>query len=346
MKILVTGGSGFIASHIISLLLKDGHHVVTTVRNMNDKEKISHLEELAKEDTYTLDLAEADLLQEGSFKAPMQDCDVVIHTASPFKISGIKNAKEQLINPAVKGTENVLKAVNQTPSVKKVVLTSSVAAIHGDNADIQDIKENKFNEDHWNTSSSENHQAYSYSKTAAEETAWQLANEQQRWKLAVINPGFVIGPSLTKRKDSTSINFMISFLNGEFKMGVPELYFGVVDVRDVAQAHVNAALNENAEGRYIMVSETKSTLDMAKILQSHLGDSYPIPKKKLPKAMLYLAGPFAGFSRKFIKKNIGIPVYFDNSRAKRQLDIDYTPVDKALKEQADQVIRDGLLKKK
>ncbi|MGM0613206.1 MAG: SDR family oxidoreductase [Bacteroidota bacterium] len=346
MKILVTGGSGFIASHIISLLLKDGHHVVTTVRNMNDKEKISHLEELAKEDTYTLDLAEADLLQEGSFKAPMQDCDVVIHTASPFKISGIKNAKEQLINPAVKGTENVLKAVNQTPSVKKVVLTSSVAAIHGDNADIQDIKENKFNEDHWNTSSSENHQAYSYSKTAAEETAWQLANEQQRWKLAVINPGFVIGPSLTKRKDSTSINFMISFLNGEFKMGVPELYFGVVDVRDVAQAHVNAALNENAEGRYIMVSETKSTLDMAKILQNHLGNSYPIPKKKLPKAMLYLAGPFAGFSRKFIKKNIGIPVYFDNSRAKRQLDIDYTPVDKALKEQADQVIQDGLLKKK
>ncbi|MCF8219728.1 MAG: aldehyde reductase [Bacteroidales bacterium] len=346
MKILVTGGSGFIASHIISLLLKDGHHVVTTVRNLNDKEKISHLEELAKEDKYTLDLAEADLLQEGSFKAPMQECDVVIHTASPFKISGIKNAKEQLINPAVKGTENVLKAVNQTPSVKKVVLTSSVASIHGDNADIQDIKEDKFNEDHWNTSSSENHQAYSYSKTAAEKTAWQLANEQLRWKLAVINPGFVIGPSLTKRKDSTSINFMISFLNGEFKMGVPELYFGVVDVRDVAQAHVKAALNENAEGRYIMVSETKSTLDMAKILQSHLGASYPIPKKKLPKAMLYLAGPFAGFSRKFIKRNIGIPVYFDNSRAKRQLDISYRPVEESLKEQADQVIRDGLLKKK
>ncbi|MFW6019412.1 MAG: SDR family oxidoreductase [Bacteroidales bacterium] len=345
MKILVTGGSGFIASHIISLLLKEGHHVITTVRDLNDKEKTRHLEDLAKGNNYSLDFFEADLLQEGSFKAPMEDCDIVIHTASPFKISGIKDAKKQLIDPAVKGTQNVLNAVNQTRSVKKVVLTSSVAAIHGDNADIQDIKEDKFNEDHWNSSSSETHQAYSYSKAEAEKTAWQIANEQQRWKLAVINPGFVIGPSLTKRKDSTSINFMISFLTGEFKLGVPELYFGIVDVRDVARAHVNAALNENAEGRYIMVSETKNTVDMAKILQTHLGNSYPIPKKKLPKTMLYLAGPFAGFSRKFIRRNIGIPVYFDNSRSQNHLNIQFTPVEKALKEQADQVIQDGLIKK-
>lgn len=346
MKILVTGGSGFIASHIISLLLKDGHHVVTTVRDLNNKEKISHLEKLAKDNNQTLEFAEADLQQEGAFTKPMQDCEVVIHTASPFKVSGIKNAKEQLIDPAVKGTENVLKAVNQTPSVKKVVLTSSVAAIHGDNVDIQNTEENRFNEDHWNTSSSEIHQAYSYSKTAAETTAWQLANEQQRWKLAVINPGFVIGPSLTKRKDSTSINFMLSFLNGEFKAGLPELYFGVVDVRDVAKAHVNAAQNENAEGRYILVNETKNTMEMAKILKDYLGNSYPIPKKKLPKIMMYLAGPFAGFSQKFIKRNVGIPIYFDNSRTKKHLNIDFTPVEEALKEQADQVIQDKLLETK
>lgn len=224
-------------------------------------------------------------------------------------------------------------------------MTSSLAAIYGDNSDAYEINEDMFNEDHWNTTSGEKHQAYSYSKTEAEREAWKIANENERWDLAVINPGFVIGPSLTKRKDSTSINFMLSFLNGTFKQGIPAIYFGVVDVRDVAQAHVNAATDDKAEGRYILASETKSTLEMAQILRDYLGDQYPIPRRKMSSTVLYMAAPFVGFTWKYIRRNVNIPIYFDNKRTLNQLNINFNPPEQSLKDQANQVIQDGLLKK-
>ncbi|MGM0646854.1 MAG: SDR family oxidoreductase [Bacteroidota bacterium] len=344
MQIMVTGGSGYIASWIVSFLLADGHHVVATVRDKNNREKNAFLHHQQEKYPGKLDLHEADLLKEGSFDEGMKGCDVVIHSASPFLISGIKDARKQLIEPAVKGTQNVLKAVRREPKVKKVVLTSSVAAIYGDNADIRNIQGDKFTEEHWNESSNEKHQAYSYSKKAAEETAWQMTHDElSHWELAVINPGFVIGPSLTKRKDSTSINFMISFLNGTYKAGVPDLYFGVVDVRDVAKAHVKAALTPGITGRHILVGETKSTLEMAQTLHKHYAKKYPVPKKKIPKALLYLAGPFAGFSWKFIHRNIGIPIYFDHTRAKKHLGIEFTTAEQSIKEQAEQIIQDKLI---
>ncbi len=345
MKILVTGGSGYIASWIINYLLKQGHEVNTTVRDISKEAKIFHLKQMMKEKEGELRFFEADLLEEGSFDEAVKDCEVVIHSASPFKVSGIKDPVKQLVEPAVKGTRNVLRAVNRSKSVKKVVLTSSVAAIYGDNADIHNIDGSKFTEDHWNTSSSEKHQAYSYSKTEAEKTAWHMANEQQRWKLAVINPGFVVGPSITKRKDSTSINLIISFLDGTYKSGVPELYFGMVDVRNAAMAHVNAATKPDAEGRHILVSETLSMLEVAKILRKHHGNAYKIPGSAIPKWLLYVVGPFNGFNWKFIRRNVGIPVYFDNTRAKNNLDIEFIPVSQSIREQADQVISDGLVER-
>lgn len=343
MKILVTGGSGYIASWIISNLLDDGHQLVTTVRNLADENKINHLQELAINKPGKLSFAEADLLKEGSFDEAVKGCEVVIHSASPFKIAGIKDTMKELVEPAVKGTENVLRAVNRENGVRKVVLTSSIAAIYGDGTDKEKVEGGVFTEEHWNTSSNARHQAYSYSKKAAEEAAWKMANEQQRWKLAVINPGFVIGPSITKRTDSTSIDFMLSFLNGKYQSGAPELYFGMVDVRDVAKAHVAAAYKDEAEGRHITVSETYSTVDVAQKLRDYLGDSYKIPKRKMPKFMLYVAGPFVGFSWKFVSRNVGIPIYFDNSRAKQALGIEFTPVEQSIRDQADQIIKDGLV---
>ncbi len=317
----------------------------TTVRDLSNEAKIFHLKQLEKEKEGKLHFYEADLLEEGSFDEAVKDCGVVIHSASPFKVSGIKDPVKQLVEPAVKGTRNVLRAVSRAKSVKKVVLTSSVAAIYGDNADIKNIEGTKFTEEHWNTSSSEKHQAYSYSKTEAEKVAWQMANEQQRWKLAVINPGFVVGPSITKRKDSTSISLIISFLNGTYKSGVPELYFGMVDVRNAAMAHLNAATKPDAEGRHILVSETLSMPELAKILHDHLGDQYKIPGSSIPKWLLFLVGPFSGFNWKFIRQNVGIPVYFDNTRAKNNLDIEFIPVSQSIREQAEQVISDGLVEK-
>ena len=341
--ILVTGASGYIASWIIKLLIDDGYSVHGTVRSLDQKEKIAHLLELDKNAHGKLTLFEADLLEEESFSKAMAGCELVIHTASPFFVQGVKNAQEQLIKPALEGTRNVLDTVNETPSVKRVVLTSSVASIFGDAIDINSTSAGVFDEKTWNMTSSERHQPYSYSKTVAEKDAWRMVNEQDRWDLLVINPGFVMGPSLSKRVDSTSIDFMRSMVNGKFASGVPDLYFSIVDVRDVAQAHINAGIKEKASGRHILVADAFGAVEIAKILKEKFQAKYKIPKGSLPNFILYLVGPFMNFSWKYLKRNLGIPYKFDNSYSKNDLNIVYRPINQTLTEHVEQLDRDGLI---
>lgn len=206
--VLVTGGTGYIASWIIKQLLEEGKKVRTTVRNLSDKKKYEHLSRMAESAKGSLSFFEADLLKKGSFLEAMNGCELVIHTASPFKISGLKDAQKELVEPALEGTRNVLESVNQTENVIRVVLTSSIVAVVGDAIDIQQTRDGIFTEADWNFSSSVNHQPYPYSKMLAEKLAWEMVGQQNRWDLVVINPGFVMGPSLSQRTDSTSIEIM------------------------------------------------------------------------------------------------------------------------------------------
>jgi nucleoside-diphosphate-sugar epimerase len=341
--ILVTGGSGYMASWIIKLLLEKGQSVKATVRDKSNEEKVEHLLKMGIEYPGKLDLFEADLLQNGSFEDAMMDCELVIHNASPFKIWGIKDPQKELINPALDGTRNVFYTANKTQSVKRIVLTSSIAAIFGDAKDIRDTPNGIFTENEWNITSSLNHAPYSYSKTLAEREAWKIAEKQNQWDLIVINPGFVFGPSLTDRIDSTSIDFMLSLINGKYKSGVPDLYFGIVDVRDVAKAHIIAGTKPSASGRHILVADAISFFEIANILKKEHG-KYPLPKGKIPKLFVYLLGPLQGLSWKYIKLNVGIPTKFDNSYSKKDLEIEYTHIEKTLNDHAEQIIRSGLLK--
>jgi nucleoside-diphosphate-sugar epimerase len=134
--VLVTGGTGYVASWIIKRLLEEGIIVNATVRDPSNIQKVERLKALAGASAGQLKLFKSDLLDNGSFDEPMQDCELVIHTASPFFITGIKNPEEELIRPAKEGTRNVLESAKRNPTVKRVVLTSSVAAIYGDNVDI------------------------------------------------------------------------------------------------------------------------------------------------------------------------------------------------------------------
>ena len=167
--VLVTGASGYIANWIIKYLLDAGCTVHGTVRDLNSEKSVAPLRKIEADASQgTLKLFKADLLDEGSFDEAMQGCEVVMHTASPFLVRGFKDPEQALIKPAVEGTRNVLEAANRTDTVKRVVLTSSVAAVFGDNADLGKNPRGYFTEDDWNFSSSRDHQPYSYSKFLAE----------------------------------------------------------------------------------------------------------------------------------------------------------------------------------
>ena len=341
--VLVTGGSGYLASWIIKMLLQQGIDVNASVRDTTDCEKVDHLIAMAKESTGNLELFKADLLAIGSFDAAMKDCEVVIHTASPFFLSAVKNPEQELIRPAREGTKNVLESANRSPAVKRVVLTSSAAAVYGDNADIFLTQTGVFTEAEWNVTSSAEHQPYAYSKTVAEKEAWGIAKAQARWDLLTINPAWILGPSLTKRKDSTSISTIIQIGNGTYKSGVPELWFGIVDVRDVATAHIKAGYTPEAIGRHLIVNREATLLDLVKIMRNNFGDKYPLPSRQVPKFLLWLLAPRLGFTRKYVKKNVGIKIKFDNSHSKKNLGMVYIPIEQTIIEHFKQLIDDGLL---
>ena len=343
--ILVTGGTGYLASWIVKLLLDEGKKVRITVRKLSQKDKYAHLTAIAVKSKGTFQVFEADLLKKGSFAEAMAGCELVIHTASPFKISGIKDGQKELVEPALEGTRNVLESANKTESVKRVVLTSSVVAIYGDAIDLAKTEKGIFTEEHWNFSSSVKHQPYSYSKTLAEKLAWEMAGKQDRWNLLTINPGFVMGPSLSKRIDSTSIDLMIQLATGKFKTGVPSGEMGFVDVRDVAKAHILAGFSPTASARHICVSDQKTFLDMANVIKASY-PKYPLPTRFVPKWLFWLIAPLAGFTRKYVKLNVGTDLKFDTSYIRKDLGIEFIPFEKTITDHFDQILNDGIVKRK
>lgn len=338
--VLVTGGSGYIASWIVRYLLEDGRRVRATVRNPEKPKGLEHLHKLAAEHPGQLTLHRADLLDEGSFTEAMAGCELVIHTASPFLMGTIRDPQAELIRPALEGTRNVLTSVNETESVKRVVLTSSVVAIYGDNVDM--AGKDHFTEADWNTTSTPEHQPYSYSKTVAEREARTMQEAQHRWDLVTIHPSLVLGPSLTTASASGSMTTMRHFVDYSMATGAPALQMGIVDVRDVAHAHIAAGFTPAAHGRYITSSETVSMLELSTMLRRRFGPRLAFPTREVPKFMIKLVAPLAGLTRKFVDLNIGYPLRFDNARTRAELGIEFRPAGDSVGEHFQQMIDDGL----
>ena len=339
-KVLVTGGTGYIGSWVVKLLLENGYTVRMAVRNKN--RDLAYLHAIAAKSSGTLEVWEADLLTEGAYDAPAKGADAIIHMASPFTFR-FKDAQKDLIDPAVKGTRNVLEAANKSGTVKRVVLTSSVAAVYGDNADMAEQGLQEFTEEHFNTSSSFTHQPYSYSKVMAEKEAWKIHSAQTAWQLVVINPALVLGPALSHLSDSESLAIMKDLLTGRYRMGAPELCLGFVDVRDVAAAHLLALENEKAEGRYILSERTASIMDLAQTVRQKFGSKYKLPLMKSPKLMLHLVGWLFGLTSKFISRNVGYPLKLNATKSKQDLGLKYTPLEQTVEDMVLQMQKDKLV---
>jgi nucleoside-diphosphate-sugar epimerase len=338
--VMISGATGYVAGWIVKKLLAEGLVVHCPVRNPYNLKKVEYLQALAHNAPGDIRFFKADLLDEGSYDAAMAGCQLVYHTASPFELTA-KDAQRDLVDPAVNGTHNVLASANRTASVKRVVLTSSCAAIYGDNVDLQSLPGQTLNEDIWNTSSDLTHQAYSYSKTLAEKKAWAMVGEQERWDLVVINPSFVIGPAIDPHSNSESFSLITQLGDGSMKAGAPVYGIGVVDVRDLAEAQFAAGFTPAAAGRNIISGHDSSFLAMAAILHAQFGDRYPVPSRKMPKWLLWLVGPIAtkgAMTRKMISRNVGYAWQADNSKSVEQLGMSYRPLRETLVDMFQQMI--------
>lgn len=332
--IFVSGANGYVASWLVKKLLEEGLTVHAAVRNPDNDQKVGHLKDIAKQTPGKLHLFKADLLTPNSYAEAMEGCELVYHTASPFTTI-VQNPQKELIEPAVKGTENVLTTASNTPSVKRVVDTSSCAAIYTDAIDTVNAPNGILTEEVWNKTASLTHQPYSYSKTLAEQKAWEIANAQTQWDLITINMSLVMGPPLNPQQTtSESMNILKQLGDGTMKMGIPKMGMGVVDVRDVAEAHYRAGFTPEAKGRYITSAHNTDLLEIATSLLPKFGSQYPIPKNALPKWLLMIVGPMANknFTRQFIRNNVNIPWKADNSKIKKDLGITFRPLQQTMED--------------
>lgn len=344
--VLVTGATGYVAGWIVKRLLEEGVTVHAAVRNPRDVAKLAHLDQMALKLPGSIRYFKADLLDEGSYAEAMQGCSIVFHTASPFRLD-VSDAQKDLVDPAKLGTQNVLQTASKTASVTRVVLTSSCAAIYGDCADVANTPGQVLTEDIWNTSSSLQHVPYSYSKTVAEQLAWEIAKQQTRWSLVVINPSFILGPGLsTQATSSESFNFVRQLGDGHMKAGIPDIGCGAVDVRDVAEAHLRAAYLPDAKGRHI-VSGHDSSLPMIAQALLPKDNAYPVPRRTLPKWLVWLVAPLAdkSITRKMISRNVAYAWRADNGKSIRELGMSYRPLQVTIQDMFQQMIDSGQIPK-
>jgi nucleoside-diphosphate-sugar epimerase len=338
--VLVTGGSGFIGSHCILQLLTAGHQVRTTVRNLKREADVRTLLKQGGADPGDrLSFFAADLEKDAGWSHAVAECEYVLHVASPFP-PNIPQNEDELIVPAREGSLRVLRAAREA-GVKRVVLTSSFAAIgYG-----QRPQNKPFDETNWTDPSGDDVRPYVKSKTLAERAAWDfIAKEGRNLELAVVNPVGVFGPVLGPDY-STSILLIQRLMDGAMP-GCPKLFFGVVDVRDVADLHIRAMTQPAAKGeRFLAVAgDFMSILDIAKVLKSRMGNSAKrVPTRQLPNWLVRLAS-LRDPAVKQIIPELGKPKNGTNQKAKRVLGWAPRSNEECIVATAESLVRLGLLK--
>jgi nucleoside-diphosphate-sugar epimerase len=254
-RVLVTGGSGFVALHAIQQLLDKGYHVRTTIRSLKRKDEvIASLKNAGITSFENLEFAEADLSFDKGWNEAVKNTDYVLHIASPIFLHLPKH-EDEMIRPAVDGTLRVLKAAREA-GVKRVVMTSNFGAVGYSHKNPSQL----ITEESWTDPNEKGLSAYNKSKIFAERAAWDfISREGGHLELTVINPTAILGPSFSE-KLSSGFELLKNMLDGSMK-AIPNMELAIVDVRDLADLHIRAMKSPEAKGqRFLALSGGTMTL--------------------------------------------------------------------------------------
>ena len=336
-KVLVTGATGFIGTHIVEQLLARGYDVRGTVRNIEKATAEGILTNLTGAER--LELVAADLLDAASFQDAVMDCDFVLHVASPYVLD-VKDPQTDLVDSALQGTIAVLRSCMESPRVRRVVVTSSFAAL-------ADSPNGTLTEESWNEGSSLKQNPYAFSKTVAERAAWSFMEENEtHFDLVVVNPSGVLGPEQAGRiNTSNRILAEMTTMKSPFVFDMP---VAVVDVRDVASAHIAAMETEDASGRYLCGAESTNFVEIVDQLVKGFPDT-TWPKLRLEgpigtKVMKVLSYSQPSGMGTYLRSYLGKEISLDNSKIKRDLGITFRPLSEILSDTVKDMIASGKIK--
>lgn len=329
MKALVTGANGHLGSALTELLVKSGHTVRASIRGAGDAKKAAPLKALGVE------VVEADVMDPEALARACDGQEVVFHLAAVFRMV-VDDPQKDVIDPAVKGAEFALRGAKKA-GVRRVVLTSSNVAIGN-----KSVGDRPLDERDWNDGAV-NH--YARAKTLAERKAWEVSKELGQ-DLVCINPTAILGPGFMRHTPIT-LNVANMFL-GKVPMA-PQFVSTYVDNRDVARAHLMAAEQPGANGRYLVCGDEAITMiELARRIKKLFPESRP-PSSELPRFMNFSLSWFDWF----MHKTKGVPrqlsadmieeyedptVRFSNARARKELGWVPRPFDESLKDTIDWIV--------
>ncbi|KGO76949.1 NAD-dependent epimerase/dehydratase [Penicillium italicum] len=333
VKVLLTGGSGFIAAHIVDILLQHGFDTVVTVRSEEKGKRIieAHPDVSNEKLSYVI---VNDVAEDGAFDEAVKSnppFDYVLHTASPFHFN-VQDPVKDFLDPAIKGTTGILKAIKEfAPTVKRVVITSSFAAIVNVKQHPKVYSEKEWNPLTWEEAMDHSH-VYLGSKTFAEKAAWAFVEkEKPNFDIATINPPLVFGPIVYYLNSLESINTsnqrLRNIVQGQMKEKIaPTGTFLWVDVRDVALAHVRAIEVPEAGGeRFFVAAGFFSNKELADIAR----ETHPQLESKLPPADAPSDFP----------ENI---YEIDNTKSQKILGLKYRPLKQTVSDAIDSILAVGV----
>jgi len=339
--VLVTGGSGFVGVHCVLQLLEKGYKVRTTLRSLDkSNEVIEMLKNGGMESVENLSFIEANLSKDTNWDEAVQNCEYVLHVASPISLIAPKDENDMIV-PAVEGTLRVLRA-SRNAGVKRVVITSSFAAVGYSHKDPDTL----ITEENWTDPNDKSLSAYLKSKTLAEKAAWDfMKTEGRELELSVINPAGIFGPTLGPTL-SGGHEILRQLLDGTMK-AIPKISFGIVDVRDVADLHLRAMTSPEAKGQRFLAlaGGALSMHDIVLLLKRKMGDdAKSVTTRVLPDWLVRIAALFSPAAKSVVSQ-LGRIKNASNEKAKKLLGWTPRTSEEAIMAAVESIVRFGSTKK-